>query len=346
MTENGGDGTAPSSSRARRIVRIVRRIALGIHAAFLAPLLLRIVLRDLVAPSEFLFIVPAFVFAVPALLTAPFIAGGKRVRLVLHPLLALALLWTVFVEQPRLVPLLVPSPATDSERDVTLASWNVMSYNLGNDDVVAGFQEGDPDIVCLLEGTYRSRPPGFLRRAVPPEFQWASTLQMAIGSRFPIVDEKEYATRTRLRVFRATLDVRGEKLSVYLVDMPSPPRGDTEELFAELRTILDGAEHPFVLTGDFNTTRGSWRMAGATRGMRDFYRSSPGNRWLASWDLREYYRVPRTSNLFATFPVALAFVQIDHSFASPGILPVAADLVGPGGSDHYRQFLVFRLDDG
>ena len=244
MSENDGDEKPAPPSRGKRIVRIVRHVDLGVHIFLVALLLLRITLRDLFAATEPLFLVPAIVIAIPALLTAPFLAGGKIARLALHPLLLITLLWTLVVEQPRLVPFVVSSHDANGARDITLTSWNVMSYNLGEENVIAGFQDGDPDIVCLLEGTYRGRPPGFLRRAVPEGFEWASTLQMAIGSRYPVLSQSEYGTDSRLRVFRATLDVQGTELSVYLVDLPSPPRVDTDDMFDELRTILDEAAEP------------------------------------------------------------------------------------------------------
>lgn len=319
-------GDAPRRSfrdRLARAVRYARRVCLGLHVFALACLFLRIVLRDLFVFSEWLFLVPAIVFAVPATLFALPAWGGWRLRTGLAAALLLALVATVVVEQPRLVPFLVRAKNPPVGRTVRLVAWNVMSYNGGEKPVVDGYKEDDPDVVCLLEGTYRRGAPGFLRKEFGPQFEWIGTRQMAMGTRLPVREAEELNCRTRLRIFRARLDVDGQTLTAMLVDMPSPPRTDTADVYDELAEKLAAETGPLVLVGDFNTPRGSWHLGRATDGMRDFYTSSPGTKWLASWrsDLPLY--------------------QIDHAFCSEGLVPVAANLRGPDGSDHYRQSVAF-----
>lgn len=319
----------PSSwrDRLRRAVRFARRACLVLHAAFVVLFAVRILARDLLIATELLFVVPAPLVLAPAVLAGIPASGGWKLRGGLSAVLLAAILATLFVEQPRLVPFLVRDAGAPAGRSVRIVAWNVMNYNRGEKPVIEGYKQDDPDVVCLLEGTYRRGAPGFLRRGLGPSYEWIGTRQMAMGSRLPVLEAEEITCRTRLRIFRAKFDAGGSPLVVLLADVARPPRSDTREMYDELAGIVAREPGPFVLVGDFNTPRGSWHLGRATDGLRDFYTSCTGTRWLASW------------------PAEMPIYQLDQAFCSPDLVPVSADLRGAAGSDHLRQSIAFTLPE-
>lgn len=235
---------------------------------------------------------------------------------------------SLLVEQPNLVRV-ATGPTESPGAGIRLTMWNVMSFNRGEEEVTATYRGDDADIVCLLEGTYRGRPPDFLVRGLGPGYGWASTRQMAVGSRLPIIESGEVASDTRLRALRVVVDTgAGGRLTVLLVDVPGPPRLDSRELFNELWATLQLVEGPVVVVGDFNTPRGSYHLGRATRGFEDFYRHPSAPRWLATW------------------PSAMPLYQIDHAFAGGGVRPLEARIGSTPHSDHRRLVIRFAMPGG
>ncbi len=323
MPDKDNDASRPSSSR--RLFMVIRRGALIVFFLNLIGLILRFYPNDKYFLTEWLLWVPLIAWLIIGVVTAPFLPwkwGRRSLSLVLLTAIFAGFLYLSFRrEQPRWI----HAGTIPMEDHYTLVAWNVMSYNRGKSKVLDGFKQHTPDIICLSEGTYRQRPPAFLEHGLETPYEWAATRQLAMGSRFPILESQEIACDTRLRVFQVTMEIEHQPISVLLVDLPSPPRRDTSELFTELWAVVASIDHPCIVVGDFNTPRGSWQLSHATEGLTDFYTSVPGQAWLASW------------------PAAFPLYQIDHAFATPGIEPHTAHFEDKVGSDHLRQVLTFRL---
>lgn len=318
----------PAPPPPRRRWRGVRTVATLLVAAAISVLGPRLAWGDRWLATELALLAPLGLVVGAGLVAAPLAWGSWRVRGV-AVLVVLALgLPCLWIEQPRLLaPTRVLASDEAEAAPLRVVAWNVMSYNWGGErgaGIVEALRTDDADIVCLSEGTYRRQPPDFLQRGMGKQWQWASTRQLFVGSRHPILASRELSTRTRLRVFEATIDAPGGELRVLLADLPTPPRLDTAEMFTELRAILEMTQRPFVLVGDFNTPRGSWHLARTTSSLVDIHAEAGAHRWMASW------------------PSPLPLWQIDHAFASPEFQPLRSELRGAMLSDHSRQHLLLR----
>ena len=317
------DREAQSDGDHRHIRRVGRLAwaARTLLALALASLAARFLVADRWIATEWNFHIPLPLPVLAALGAVLLSRPPKRAAAVLAaglPLLLLAVIWR---EQPNLLP---RRAAPESPNPIRLVAWNLMSYNLGEEKITQTLAGDDADIICILEGTDQGKPPDFLRKALGKNIHWASTRQMAIGSRIPIRDSGELPTQSRLRVFRATLEVQGRECAVYLIDMPTPPRLDTRDMYNELWAILKLEERPFLLVGDFNTPRGSWHLRRATRDLVDVYPAAGRWGWLASWP--------------SVFPI----YQLDHAFCSGEFRPVDAHFGDARASDHCRQIVDFE----
>jgi endonuclease/exonuclease/phosphatase (EEP) superfamily protein YafD len=321
-----GSGQSAAAPEAEpRAGRHAARAALAVGLAACILLWVRWSLRDRLIVTEWLFHVPVpLVLAVSTIplffyRARPSLAGLALVSLMIPGLASLV------SEQPRLFPVSAARNSSDPD-PVRLTAWNVMSYNGGEDRIAAALSSDQPDIVCLLEGTYRSQAPDSVRHALGPDMQWASVRQMAVGSRFPIGESQLLPTATRLRAFSVLVEVPDGPVRLLLVDFPGPPRTDTGELFQELLSLQQTIEEPMVIIGDFNTPRGSWHLRHALQGLRDAYVSSRQSpRWLGSW------------------PAGIPIYQLDHCFASPEIGIISARTGRSGLSDHRRQIIELTL---
>lgn len=326
------DGQAPSPRAASARGAGFRVFASAIAALVAAALVARAMWGDRWLITELALLVPLTAVVIVGVASALLGRGSWRVRGG-GVLLLLALAFPGYViEHPRLLApsRLMAAPANQDE-PLRVVAWNVMSYNWAGKrgaGIVEALAADDPDIVCLTEGTYRRQAPDFVQRAMGRDWEWAATRQLLVGSRYPIASSRELATRSRLRVFEATIAAPGGDVRVLLADLPTPPRRDTAAMFTELRAILELTPQPFLLVGDFNTPRGSWHMARATEQLTDLHAAAGADRWLASW------------------PSPFPLWQIDHAFASPQWQPIRAELRGSVQSDHRRQYLVVQRRPG
>jgi len=303
----------------------IKLLAIVCYTTCVALAFARIVISDLLFVTELLLYIPGFILPLLAIPFTLFFFKSRQLFGFLLIVWFLVSAITLICEQPRLA---IPLPGKKAgDGGYTLTYWNVMSYNKGQDGIVEGFLEDDPDIACLLEGTYKGRPPGFLERAMEP-FHWTATKQMAIGTGLPIGFTEELQTDTALRVFKTEVQTSPRIVTLLLVDFPGPPRGDTRELFAELKEVIDSTPKPYIVVGDFNTPRGSRQLSNATKGLQDFYsKGTPAFTWLGSW------------------PSVLPIYQIDHAFASDGVIVGTSSFESRGASDHLRLAINFKLKE-
>lgn len=312
----------PPPARAGR-AGAVRRAAFAWTAACLLGAALRIYPGDLLRATEWLLLAPFPAAMLAMLPAAPFLPGGRRAVGVALGAMLLLQAASCVREQPRL---LSAGPLRNEavEGAVRLTAWNVMSFNRGREEVLSLYEADDPDILCLLEGTYRGAPPDFLVRRMGRGYNWASTRQMALASRYPLGEYREIRGEEGVRALRAEVRAPDGPFVVILVHLPSPPRANTRALMRELWAILQLEDGPFVLVGDFNSPRGSLAKARMARDLVDFHAAAGPRGWLASWH--------------SHFPMW----QIDYAYAGPGIQPLWADLPASKASDHHRVRIGFR----
>lgn len=293
-------------------------------------LALRCLFRDRWIGVEVFFWVPFWVFALP---TVFFCFGllGWRLKGIGLSVVAVLSIATLALEQPLLMSRSTLNDQPVPENATSLLVWNVMMYNRGKRNVIEGYEQPSADLNMLLEGTYKGEVPTFLKAELSSSYTWVSTKQMAVGSKLKVLGSEEVKTATALRVFKTTLELpSGKPLILLLVDFPSPPRLGSAELFLELEQLLSQYKgQNVVIAGDFNTPRGSYWLRRVFRDFQDAYLSA----------------MQRPGGWIASFPNQFPLVQIDHCFASPEITLHRAELLAGDASDHYRQYIVFSVEE-
>lgn len=308
--------------------RWVHSLSLLLASFLLGLLVLRLIFRDRFLGTEVLFWAPFWVLAVPAIFVTLGLLGW-RPKVSVCSLILLVSAGTILLEQPLLIRSSTLNSKPAPQDSLSLLVWNVMMYNKGKRNVIEGFNSVDADISMFLEGTSKGAVPDFLSAELSTDYTWVSTRQLAVGSKLQVLDSGELPTDTDLRVFRVLLRTyKGEELVLMLIDLPSPPRYHSSDCFRELEEILKAEQgKPLIVTGDFNTPRGSYWLRRVFQDFQDVYTTAP----------------ERQGGWIASFPNHFPIVQIDHAFASREITLHRAELLAGDASDHYRQYIVFSI---
>lgn len=161
-----------------------------------------------------------------------------------------------------------PSPAPAGRRTWSVAMWNTARAT--DPAALEVLRAWDPDVVCLVEsprdvGSLAAALPG--RRQVFQRQGLAVLVREGIGALGPTV---LVHLRHVGRAARLHLDLEGQRLTLFLVDLASNPLRNRAPAFAALEEHLQATTGPVVLLGDWNTPRGSihfdgWRARGMTQ---------------------------------------------------------------------------------
>lgn len=239
------------------------------------------------------------------------------------------LLWfpAVLIEQPRLFS--GGAPTSAESPDFRLVTYNVKSYSFGAARVIGTIVDSKPDILCLVEGTFASRAPTRVVAALGPDFHWAVGRRLSVASRFPIKESQEVVYMRDLKVLRVVIDAPQGPLVVYNIDVKTPGLRDDQGAFDKLYAAIHDERSPAILTGDFNTPRGSYHILRATEGWTDSFAAAGTARYLATWP---YLPVP--------------LWQIDHAFNNRGLKPVRAVIGDSHASDHFPLLVDYAYPEG
>lgn len=314
----------PRVGRLARGCSLLRRCSGGILAALPFLLILRLVVRDRIFPLNFVFYVPPAVWpmmAVPLVFLVRLPWKGRA--LAFGATLMLAAL-ALHLDQPRL---LLGPVAPQGPANLRVMAFNVKSYSWGIHGIVDTIKGANPDVLCLVEGTFAGRKPDKLSRAMGEDYHWAVGQRLSVASRFPIREGQQLVDRRDGKVFRAIIASPQGDISIYVVDISPPTRRFMNGAFLELGKAIEFETGPAILCGDFNSPRGSHLIAGAVESQwEDCFLVAPQDRVLATWP---------------TIPQPLW--QIDHTFAR-GIRTVSADILEDRSSDHAALVVDFFLD--
>jgi len=290
----------------------------------LAVFLSKILLEDRWFLAKFPFYVPA-VLALPAALVAGLAGAGPwwwRAGLVAA---AGGLGGTcLYIDQPMLFSSSMPSTKRGELRVMT---YNVMAYMISEKEIEKAIREADPDVLCVVEGTFGQAPPGLVR-LLGKEYRWAVGKRLSIATRLPLGDSGMILDERNVKALAAQVRVNGEDVTVVAVDVRPPVRRDDWAAFDELYAVIQmqlSEGRPFVLSGDLNVPRGSYHLRRATAGLTDAFQAAPAGRHVATW------------------PSWLPLWQIDHAFNSPGVVPARAEVLEVFGSDHLPIVVEYEM---
>jgi endonuclease/exonuclease/phosphatase (EEP) superfamily protein YafD len=221
---------------------------------------------------------------------------------------------------------------------VRVASANVRKRNPAPEEVLNFVRDSDADVMVLVDARGKrwrdvlwAIGADYLYRA--PE-GWRDGAQVILFSRYPIVrDAVIRSPQGRRPYLAASLALDDHRLTVVDASSPSPTDpSDTRQRNLQLgylANIVEGAEGPMIVVGDFNTTPWSphFRDFVATAGLRN---AANGHGYIATWPRRFWP----------------AQIPIDHILVKG---PVAVAKMGRGpsvGSDHYPIIADLRLVGG
>lgn len=246
------------------------------------------------------------------------IALSRRTRFVMALVLAAALarLLAVDMRWHREVP-----PPNDS---LTLVHWNAAHMRFGKQpalDIVSG---DSPDLVVLSECPYSAELADLARRHLGFDHVFQDQ-GMALLSRFPFQPQGTIPMANG-RAWWARVETPAGGLELVLTDFLSHPRLDRSLPVARLRQWIDerGRSRPFLIVGDFNTTREARSLAPLREVSRHAYEVA-GSGWPYTW------------------PLPLPVYAIDHAWVSDAIRVSGYDLHAAPISDHLRQIIRFTV---
>lgn len=254
-------------------------------------------------------------FALPA---------GWRIRAAAMGLIALVAMPSLLREQPRL--LAWRAAPVDTGDTLRLMTYNVMAYHGGMDEVAETIRSADPDVLCLVEGTFRGRRPEELARRLGDDYTWVVTERLSIASRLPVRESLAIEPRTGFLLQRAVIDLPSGPVTVYNLDMWTPIHREDPRDFGRLAQELGPEDGPAVLAGDFNVPRGSHQLARALDGWQDATASEAYAGFLGTW------------------PMPLPLLQLDYIFVRGGVRPLRVDIPWSNASDHRPVVIDFVLE--
>ncbi len=259
-----------------------------------------------------------------AIMGASALPAGWRIRTAAMGLIAAAALPSLLREQPRLLARRAAPVHTGDT--IRLMTYNVMAYHGGMDEIAETIRSADPDVLCLVEGTFRGRRPEELARRLGNDYTWVVTERLSIASRLPIRESLAIEPRRGFVLQRAMIELKEETVTIYNLDMWTPiHRQDTVD-FGRLAQELGPEDDPAVLAGDFNVPRGSHQLARALDGWQDATASDAYAGFLGTW------------------PMPLPLLQLDYIFVRGGVRPIRVDIPWSNASDHRPVVIDFVLE--
>lgn len=290
----------------------------------IASLILRLTLADRVFPLNYNLYIPVALL-LPAGILFSLAAKGKLSIRGGMALLILALSIPSFLrEQPNLFGAREKPSAANTSR---LMSYNVMAYAISEEGIVNTVREHDPDVLCVVEGTFGTWAPQPLVKGLGDKYKWALGNRLSVASRLPILEEGQPVKGKEFAVLRVVVETPSGPVAIYTLDMNPPVRRRDGPAFAALEKMLAEESHPAIVVGDYNVPRSSVHLSRAMKGWNDAFRAAGANRYLATW------------------PSPVPLWQIDHAYYAGEIEVTRATIPRSLASDHRPLVLEFRRSD-
>lgn len=273
-----------------------------------------------------------FLHWVPAPLLAPIVAAGSVVALGAarwRPLAAACAAAALAIAAVHLATRW--SPRGPCDEGLRIVHWNASSPSLEEADAdrraIAGLR---PDLLLVTDDWALF---GRVRGDRWEETGWRvhRAGPFAISTRLPLLEVRlavasadRYLAVVRLDASEAI----GRELVIWLVDLPSDPRGARMAEARSLRSLIDSLRlpPPDLVAGDFNLDSGSAALRTIAPGLRNAF-AAAGRGYAGS------------------YPRRLPLWQIDQILLSPDLAACSYRLVDLGRGRHRAQELMLPLAD-
>lgn len=308
----------PQPPKRRRLRRVLTAAAI----AGMLSLLLRVAVADLWWWSKWNFYLPLVILAPLTFLATAAMEARLRWRAAAALLVLMLGAVSALREKPRS---LFIYPDSDGAT-FSLLAWNVMGYAGGEQAIVDRIAAEEPDVLCLVEGTFGGHAPPKLSKKLGKAYRWAVGDGLSIASRFPIESSRMIAASNGVRALLAVINFDGKRAAVVAVDIKPPLRRHDAAAYAELAAALGTIDLPVAFAGDFNTPRGSIWLRRALGGYGDAFQRSDRGEWLATW------------------PARMPLWHIDHILHSPSLHAKRAVVLPRGASDHLPVRAEFTVE--
>lgn len=309
-----------------RIIRALRILATVGAPLSIVSLALRLAVSDALPGFRWNLYMPIFMVG-PFMLAAPIIGNGPvLLRALLFAAVATLGGYVLRTEQPALFR---PAPSIPAgPKAFTVMAYNVQAYKWGERRILRTIKDANPDIVCVVEGTFRNRYPEVLRKGLGPEYHWTLGERLSIASKFPIRESRVLRSVLSFIALDAIVDGPAGPMHVRVVDAYAPRTRNDIDFVAKMFPFREPTPEPVIMCGDFNSPRGSRSLASAVKGYEDSVALGAPRGLLMSWPT-----IP--------FPVW----QIDHCFHRGALRVVEAHIPLEYASDHAPILVTYQPEE-
>jgi endonuclease/exonuclease/phosphatase (EEP) superfamily protein YafD len=309
----------------RRAAACGRWLAFGAAAAAVLCWVVGLVASDRLAATQFL-------HWIPAPLLAPIVAAGGLVAVRAprwRPLAASCVAISIAIAATHLA--LRWSPRGPCAEGLRIVHWNASSPSLEEADADRrAIAELRPDLLLVTDDWALF---GRVRGNRWEETGWRvhRAGPFAISTRLPLVEVRlAVASADRyLAVVRVDASKEiGRELVIWLVDLPSDPKGPRMAEARSLRSLIDSLRlpPPDLVAGDFNLDSGSAALRAIVPGLRDAFRAV-GRGYAGS------------------YPRRLPLWHLDQILLSPDLAACSYRVIDLGRGRHRAQELMLPLAD-
>lgn len=178
----------------------------------------------------------------------------KRVQCAVHVALATAALVGLVRSQWCWV-----SPVEATGTPIRVVTWNVLHGRLGDQELLAGVVDLEPDLVALQECGELADRPELWSRSLPGYQVVPFGREMLLLVRGTVARPRLVKLGPGSRVALCEVRLNGQRFDLAVVDFASGPFRSRGPIFDKLLEELDdlGSRRPQVVLGDFNTPRRS-----------------------------------------------------------------------------------------
>ena len=212
-------------------------------------------------------------------------------------------------------------PSTAGEA-VRVVYWNAAGPQRRLDQVIARARSFDADFLAVGEAaSEKEEEQAKWRTAFPGHTVQRLRGEMLIASRGPVRAVRYGSLRQIGRYNLLEVELRERPLRLIVVDFDADATRSRRAAFEALADIVAAhADHPLVVTGDFNTPTDSPHFAVLRPHLRDAWQIAGGG-------------------LSESWPVPVPLLRLDHMWVSAKLQPAAFRMDWSWLSDHRAQVL-------
>jgi endonuclease/exonuclease/phosphatase (EEP) superfamily protein YafD len=216
-----------------------------------------------------------------------------------------------------------PAVSLTNDTELRLVHWNVFNGRRGWENVESELQKMSADLYVLSDMPERIDQWAISDRIGSGYDSITEKGSMAVFARGSLRDGRWLVKSSALNVYVFTWHRRGEKLSIFAVDLAASILIERDPSLKQLVSLIK-VHRPDIVVGDFNAPRRSRAICPLPSGFTHAYEAA-GSGWSYTW------------------PVPIPVYAIDHCILGERVVPIHYDLRSTLYSDHRQQVLDFSI---